>query len=341
MIRLDSLEEEDHMPMDYQGMPYLHMGRSGLRTPRVGLGTWKFGYPEKGDGSRTNEAESLAILDRAAELGVMFWDTANRYNFASGNSERILGTWFARNPGRRRDVVLATKTRGQMDGDTPNHEGLSRLQITESVKASLARLQTDWIDVLWFHEPDDGTPIEESLEVVEDLISAGKVHYLGLSNFTVPQLEEALEAASKISRRVRPIAVQNQFDVLDGERKPGVLDLCAGEGLSFVPWSPLARGLLSDRYLDPSKVGAGDRLFDEGSDIPDGHVAKVARLAELAAEYDTTITALTLAYMLTLSGMGTQIPSSSSPEQLEQNAAAGRLDLTDEQVRAVADVLAG
>lgn len=326
---------------DYQGMPYLHMGASGLQTPRIGLGTWKFGYPDQGDGSRSDEAESLAILDRAAEIGVMFWDTANRYNNGTGNSERILGTWFERHPERRRDVVLATKTHGQMDGDTPNHGGLSRLQIIESVRASMERMKVEWVDLLWFHRPDPDTPIEESLETVEDLVSQGAVHYLGLSNFTREQVEETLNAASKISRRVRPIALQNQYDVLDGERQEGLLDLCADQGLSFMSWSPLARGLLTDRYLDPAKISAGDRLHDEGSEIPESHLAKVRKLGELGQQWGYSISALTLAYMLAMPGMGTQIPSSSHVAQLEANAEAGKIELTEDQVSDIADVLAG
>src|SRR5262249_49684372 len=157
----------------YLGMPYRRLGGSGLRSPAIGLGTWKFGFPETGDGARCDEATAHAILDRAAELGVMFWDTANRYNAASGNSERIIGSWLQAHPQRRRDVVLATKTMGGMDGITPNHSGLSRLQIIESVKASMERLQVEWIDLLWFHRFDEEVPIEESLETIEDLVSRG------------------------------------------------------------------------------------------------------------------------------------------------------------------------
>src|SRR3954453_3576472 len=119
----------------YQSMPYRYLGRSGLRAPLVGLGTWKFGYPETGDEARIGPDLAFEILDRSAELGVLFWDTANRHNAAPGNSERIIGRRLSAHPDRRRDVVLATKTHGGMDGWTPNHSGLSRLQITASVKA--------------------------------------------------------------------------------------------------------------------------------------------------------------------------------------------------------------
>jgi len=326
---------------DFNGMPYRRFGTSGLQTSAVGLGTWKFGYPDTGDGSRSDEATSLAIMDRAHELGVTFWDTANRYNDGTGNSERVIGRWFDAHPEKRRDIVLATKVYGGMDGYTPNHSGLSRLQIIEGVKASLARLGQEWVDVLWFHRFDDNTPVEESLEAVEDLVSQGLVHYLGVSQFTVENLESYLAAADKISRRCRVVAVQNRFDPINGEDQPGVLDFCAAEGLSFVPFSPLGQGLLTDRYLDPAKVGKGDRLFDQGAEIPEEKIAKVRRVGELAGEWGHSISQLSLAYLLSLPGMGTQIPSSSTVQQLEANAAAGRIELTDDQREQLRAAFAG
>lgn len=325
---------------DYQSMPYRYLGRSGLQGPAIGLGTWKFGFPDTGDGARIDPEGAAEIMDRACDLGVMFWDTANRYNAASGNSERLIGRWLAAHPERRRDVVLATKTHGGMDGWTPNHAGLSRLQIVESVRASLERLQTDYLDVLWFHRFDEQIPLEESLETVEDLVSQGVVRYLAVSNFTAAQLSECLRVSETLSRRTRPIAVQNRFDPLNGESLPGVLDLCAREGVSFVPYSPLAQGLLTERYLDPDKVGPGDRLFDEGNfaGIAGEKLAAVRKLGELARDWEVKVSTLTLAYILTLDGMGTQIPSSSSVAQLEDNAAAGTLELTEEQVAALKEI---
>lgn len=321
-------------------MPYRRMGASGLQTSAIGLGTWKFGYPDTGDGSRSDEATSLAIMDRAHELGVTFWDTANRYNDGTGNSERVIGRWFDANPDKRRDIVLATKVYGGMDGYTPNHSGLSRLQIIEGVKASLARLGLERIDMLWFHRFDEHTPVEESLETVADLVSQGLVHYFGVSQFEVAHLEAYFAAADKISRRCRPIAVQNQYDPLNGADRPGVLEFCAAEGLSFVPYSPLAQGLLTDRYIDPARVGKGDRLFDQGAQIPEEKIARVRRVGELATAWGHSISQVSLAYLLSLPGMGTQIPSSSTPEQLEANAAAAAIELSAEQRDQLRDAFA-
>jgi aryl-alcohol dehydrogenase-like predicted oxidoreductase len=331
---------------EFHGMPFLRMGRSGLRASKAGLGTWKMGFPETGDGARTDEGVSLAILDRAWEIGVTFWDTANRYNESSGNSERVIGTWFERNPEKRRDIVLCTKICGLMDGLTPNHSGLGRGNIRDGIHACLERLLTDRIDLLYFHQFDDTTPPEESLETVEDLVSEGTVRYFGVSNFSVEQLEifRAIEASSSL--RCRVIAVQNKFDILAGENPAheGALAYAAENGISFVAYSPLARGLLSDRYLEPEKSGEGDRLFDEKSletfcspDVMD----KLRRLSELAKEWDVPTSRLALAYMHSLPGMGPSIVSASTIEQLETNAAAATMELAEDQIESMAKVLSG
>ena len=320
---------------DFHGMPWVVLGRSGLRVSKIGLGTWKMGYPETGDGSRSDGNTSLAILDRAYELGVTFWDTANRYNNASGNSERVIGAWLKSNPNARRDVVIATKICWGMDGVSPNHSRLGRLNIIESVKACLERLQTEYIDLLYFHGFDVDTPVEESLTTVEDLISKGSVRYFAVSNFSVDQLSLYCAAERGLSIRCRVIAIQNGYDIVNGEAKQqGVLEYCAGTHISFVPYSPLARGLLTGRYLDPKRAKSGDRLFDEGTlkrDASEERVGKVRQLAELAKEWNLEVSQLALAYTMTLPGMGPPIPSPSSVEQMDSNAAAGKVQLSDEQ----------
>ena len=329
---------------EFNGMPYRVFGKSGLKVSNIGLGTWKFGYPETGDGARVDEKTAFKIFDRAIELGVTHWDTANRYNEASGNSERVIGKWFKNNPDQRRNVVLATKMFGGMDGITPNHSRLSRSNILDSTYASLERLQLDYVDILYFHSFDPITPIEESLETIEDLVKRDLIRYFAVSNFTVDQLKNYQEIEKKISIRTRALAVQNQFNILNGEGNEyeGVLEHAAQTGVSFVAWSPLAGGLLSDRYLDLSKVKKGDRLFDEGTlekVINKEVLAKLNKLADLGKQWEITISQLSLAYMLTLPGMGSVIPSSSTVEQLEKNAAAGKVVLTDEQRAKIKEIL--
>ncbi len=328
----------------FNGMPYRPLGPTGLWTACVGLGTWKFGYPETGDGSRVNRQEAMRIFDRSIELGVTFWDTANRYNNSSGNSERLIGEWFKANPDQRRNVVIATKLMGLMDGQTPNHCRLSRANILDAVHASLQRMGIDYIDVLYFHRYDEVTPIDESLETVCDLVSRGLVRYLAVSNFTVDQLKLYQAHRRQLGGRCQVAAVQNQFDILRGENPTyrGVLDYCAANNLAFVAHQPLANGLLTDRYLDLSQVGPGDRLFDEGTldkIATDAAMAKVKKLAALAAQWDMRLSQLTLAYTLSLPGMGPLIPGISTVAQLEENAAVGTIKLSDEQKMAIRKAL--
>ncbi len=330
---------------DFNGMPVRLFGRSGLRISNIGLGTWKFGYPDTGDASRVDEPTAFKILDRAIELGVTHWDTANRYNNGSGNCERILGKWLRANPDQRRNIVLATKIFGGMDGRTPNHSQSSRLNVLESTYACLRRMQVEAIDIMYYHGYDPTTPIEESLEAMEDLIQRDLVRYFAVSNFTVDQLRAYESAARSISSRVLVHSVQNNFDILNGELAgyPGVLDYCARTGISFIAWSPLGRGLLTNRYLDPAKAAKGDRLVDEGTfekDTAPEKMERLRRLAALASESELSVSQLTLAYMLTLPGMGGIIPSSTSVKQLEENARAGTVTLTDEQLLRIRQAIA-
>lgn len=328
----------------FNNMTCRPLGQSGLYVPYVGLGTWKFGYPETGDGSRTDEKQAFGILDKAIELGVTFWDTANRYNNASGDSERIIGKWLKRNPQHRRDIILATKIYGGMDGLTPNHCRLSRENILDSVYACLERLQIEHIDLLYFHAFDTYTKIEESLTSIEDLVRQDLVRYFGVSNFTVENLIAYQAVQSNISVRTRIVAIQNQFDILQGEAAAykGVLSYAQQMGMSFVAWSPLGRGLLSEKYLDTSNVGKGDRLFDEGilnNCLNDNNKQKLVRLAALAHQWDMKLSQLALSYMLSIPGMGPVIPSSSTIFQLELNAAAGKIKLNEDQRIQVQQVL--
>lgn len=328
----------------FNGMPYRTLGKSGLNVPNVGLGTWKIGYPETGDKSRVNEKEALKLLDEAVELGVTLWDTANRYNNASGNSERIIGTWLKNNPDQRRNVIVATKLGGAMDGITPNHCGLSRQNIIEAVYASLNRLQTDYIDLLYFHAFDPITPIAESMAAVEDLIRNDLIRYFAVSNFTVDQIKAYQSVQKEMTIRSNIVAIQNRFDILEWEREPyqGVMDYVSPNGISFIAWGPLARGLLSDRYLTLQNIGPGDRLYDEeelknDSNIP--HNEKLRSLSKLAEEWGIKLSQLVLAYMLTLPAMGPVIPSSSNIEQLKLNAAAGKMKLNKERIIQIEEVL--
>jgi aryl-alcohol dehydrogenase-like predicted oxidoreductase len=327
-------------------MPFRILGRTGLQASAVGLGTWKFGLPETGDGSRVGEKAAFKIFDRALELGVTFWDTANRYNNGSGNSERVIGRWLEANPDQRRNIILATKIYGGMDGATPNHSRLSRHNILESVYACLKRLQTNYIDLLYFHSLDTPiAPLEESLSAVEDLVRRDLVRYFAISNASVEQIKQFQEAEKQFSARVRVAAVQNHYDLLNGEwpQLAGVMDQSASLGISFIAWSPLARGLLTNRYLQVDKAGDGDRLVDEGTlqkDLADPNVAaRLAALGRLARKWGLPLNELVLAYMLTIPGMGPVIPASSTVAQIESNAKSALLKLEHDQLNQIEETL--
>jgi len=323
---------------EFHGMPYRQLGKSGLRVSAVGLGTWKYGYPETGDQSRVNEKQALEIFDRAWELGVTFWDTANRYNLASGNSERVIGEWLSRNPDKRRDIVVASKIWGGMDGRTPNHWGLSRANIMDSVHACLERLQTEYMDVLYFHRPDPLVEIDESLLAVEDLIREGSVRYFAVSNADVKTLREYNRFIQESAPlRTRICAVQNRYDILRGESSdaPGVLDYAKQENISFIAWGPLGQGLLTGRYNDITSIGKGDRLFDENNLSvlnSESIMEKLNLLAKYADSMGVSVATLTLAVMLHIPGMGPVIPSASNIQQLEANASAAKLSISQDQI---------
>jgi aryl-alcohol dehydrogenase-like predicted oxidoreductase len=327
----------------FNKMPFRPFGNTGLMVSNIGLGTWKYGYPETGDGSRVDEKTAFKIFDKAIEEGVTFWDTANRYNASSGNSERVIGKWLAANPDQRRNVELATKMYGQMDGLTPNYCRLSRVNILESTYASLDRLQTDRIEIMQFHWFDEDTPIEESLLAAEDLISQDLIRYIGVSNFNSEQLQQYAKYSKKF-RRSQIQSLQNQFDILYGEEpeRKGTLEYCARNGLSYIPFSPLRGGLLSERYLDRSALKAGDRLVDENrldKELTKDILKKLHLLVDLAHEWGLTLTQLTLAYMLQLPGMGPIIAASSTTAQLEENAKAGKIKLEPEHINAIEKII--
>ena len=335
-----------HLPFTldkFNGMPYRRYGKTGLRVSNVGLGTWKFGLPETGDNSRVSEKTAFKILDKAIEEGVTFWDTANRYNESSGNSERIIGRWFRSNPDQRRNVELATKVYGQMDGLTPNYSRLSRVNIMEATYACLERLHTDRIEIMQFHWFDETTPVEESLMAIEDLISLDLVRYFGVSNHSLEQIAK-YSALSVSFKRARIQSVQNQFDILCGEdpARKGVLSYCAENELSFIAWSPLRGGLLTERYLDRSKVGPGDRLVDENlleKELTEPVLKKLNQLCQAAHEWSLTLTQLVIAYMLQLPGMGPVIAACSNPKQLLENSKAGKILLQPEQTARIKKIL--
>src|SRR5262245_16937943 len=228
-------------------MQYVHLGRSGVKVSRFCLGTMNFG-------PQTNETESFAIMDRALEVGINFFDTANVYGWKVGEgwTEQIVGRWLKQGGVRREKVVLATKVFGRM-GDWPNQSRLSALHIKRACEESLQRLQTDCIDLYQMHHVDRETPWEEIWQAMEQLVQEGKILYVGSSNFAGWHLAQAQELA-RSRHFLGLVSEQSLYNLNERTIELEVIPACEAYGIGLIPWSPLARGLLAGA-LQPVKIG--------------------------------------------------------------------------------------
>ncbi|MBB36329.1 MAG: hypothetical protein CME89_12825, partial [Hirschia sp.] len=221
---------------------YKTLGRSGLKVSPFCLGAMTFGV-EWGFGS--DAAEAISILDSYVDKGGNFVDTANIYT--QGNSERILGDWFAEDATRRDKVVLATKFSGNMQPGNPNGGGASRRAIHASCDASLQRLKTDYIDLYWQHWSDPFTPIEETMSALDDLVRAGKVRYIGFSDTPAWKVAEA-QTIARFRGWAPLIALQIEYSLLERTVEGDLIPMAQDMGLGITPWSPLRSGMLSGKY---------------------------------------------------------------------------------------------
>ena len=234
-------------------MEFTQLGRTGLKVSRLCLGTMNFG-------PLTEEKDAFAIMDKALELGINFFDTANVYGWKTGEgvTEQIVGRWFAQGGGRREKVVIATKVYGHM-GDWPNQEKLSALHICQAVEGSLKRLQTDHIDLYQMHHVDRLSPWEEIWQAMEVLVQQGKVIYVGSSNFAGWHITQAQEIAK--ARHFMGLVSEQSLYNLDARMvELEVLPACKAYGLGVIPWSPLGGGLLGGVL---EKIDKGRRTSDE------------------------------------------------------------------------------
>ena len=238
-------------------MEHRRLGTTGLRISRLGLGCGNFGGIGSAPafyGMGEGEAEALALMDRAWEAGINFFDSADAYG--GGRSETFIGRWLKEKGSRVRDQVLVSSKVFNPVGEGPNDRGLSRRHILRQVEASLARLQTDRLDMYLIHEPDPATPLEETLRALDDLIHMGKVLYVGASNIEAWRLARALWI-SDVNRLFRFEWVQNSYSLLDRTAEREVLPLCADQGLGFTAFSPLAGGWLTGKYRSGTSYPAG------------------------------------------------------------------------------------
>lgn len=308
------------------------LGKSGLLVSELALGTMIFGE----DSERSTPAdEAKEIIHRYLDAGGNHIDTANVY--AGGRSEEIVGEAIQ---DRRDEIVLATKVRFPM-GDGPNDKGLSRYHIINSVEASLRRLQVETIDLLYMHCWDPLTPIEESLHAFDDLVTEGKVRYIGVSNFKAWQLMKAL-GVSDANGWARFIAAQYQYSLVTRDIEPEFTDLCLSEGLGIVPWSPLGGGFLTGKYQrDKSPQDASEGRIAVMPDKAEEawHRRNTERnwkiievMNELSERYDATHPQIALAWLLAQPAVASVIIGVRTMEQLEDNLGAADLTLSVEDL---------
>ncbi|GAB7044407.1 MULTISPECIES: aldo/keto reductase [Catenuloplanes] len=311
-------------------MKYTRLGATGLEVSRLCLGGMAFGEPGRGADSWTlPEDRSRDLIRRALEAGITFFDTANIYSDGSG--EEILGRAL-RDYAARDDVVIATKVNGPMS-DRPNRRGLSRKAILTELDNSLRRLGTDHIDLYQIHRWDPSTPVEETLETLDDVVRAGKVRYLGASSMWAWQFCTALHVAEHHGWS-RFVSMQNYYNLIYREEEREMLPLCLANGVGVLPWSPLARGRLS-RDWDESSPRTADDSFGHAlyaaTERADRAVA--ARLAEIAGERDRPRAQIALAWLLHNPAVTAPVIGVTAPHHLDQAIGALDVELSDSEKR--------
>jgi len=307
------------MPLDH----YVTLGRSGLRVSPLCLGAMTFGE-DLGWGSSVEESQR--IIDRFVELGGNFIDTANFYT--KSHSEKIIGDHSGRHAARRDRLVIATKFSGNLYPGDPNGGGSSRKTIVASCENSLRRLQTDYIDLYWLHNWDVHTPIEETMSALEDLVRAGKVRYIGVSDTPAWKIVEANMIAHL--RGWAPfVGLQIEYSLLERSVEQELVPMALQFGLGITPWSPLKSGALSGKY---TRASAGQVKADRGafleSFINDRTFAVVDALEAIAQAHDSTVARIALAWVQAQPGVSSIIIGARRLTQLEDNLQAIDVRLT-------------
>jgi aryl-alcohol dehydrogenase-like predicted oxidoreductase len=309
-------------------LPTRPLGHSTLQVSVLGLGCNNFGRRVDLEGTRE-------VVAAAIEEGATFFDTADIYGGPDGHgrSEELLGQVLR---GRRDQVVLATKF-GMDMGDGRGPRG-SAEYIRHAVQESLRRLQTDVIDLYWYHEPDGETPIEETLSALHELVEAGTVRAIGASNFDAEQIEEA-DAVAREHELTRFTAVQNEYSLLVREPEHDVLPACQRLGLGFVPYFPLASGLLTGKYRRDQPAPEGTRLASRDQIASDEQFEAVEALRVFAEERGISLIDVAIGALLANPTVASVIAGATKPDQVRANAAAARWEPTDEDLSALQEAL--
>ena len=296
---------------------YRRLGASGLDVSVIGLGGNTFGGTVDGD-------DAVAVVRHALDSGISFIDTADIYS--RGRSEELIGRGIA---GRRDEVVLATKLRHPM-GESIYQGGLSRRWMVRAVEDSLRRLQTDYIDLYQAHAPDDATPLEETLRAMDDLVRAGKVRYVGCSNYAAWELATAL-GISRCHGLAPWVSVQPRWNLLEGLDDPTLLPACRRLGAGMIPYTPLASGLLTGKYRRGQEPPPGTRFGDMArlrGRLTEDKLATVDRLRDWAEARGHTVGELAVAWLLAHPEVSTVIIGARTPQQVTENLRPASWELT-------------
>lgn len=314
-------------------MQYRKLGRTGLKVSEISLGSW-LTY-----GNSVEKEQTERTIDKAFELGINFFDTANVY--ATGEAEKLVGAALRKYP--RESYVLATKVFWPM-GEGPNDRGLSRKHIYEQANASLQRLGLDYVDIYYCHRYDPETPIDETLRTIEDLVRQGKVLYVGVSEWTAAQIQEALHTADRYLLD-RIVVNQPQYNMFNRYIEKEIIPLSAKNGISQVVFSPLAQGLLTGKYKRGAALPEGSRATDPNANswivrlLTDDNLAKVEALEGIAAELELSLSQLALAWILRDANIASALIGATKPEQVEENAKASGVVLDEDVLQRIEKVL--
>ena len=317
-------------------MEYVNLGRTGLRVSRLCLGTMTFGSTAWRPWILPEEA-SRPFIRRALDAGINFFDTADMYS--QGVSEEIVGRALD-DFSTRDQVVIATKAFFPM-GDGPNDRGLSRKHLFHAIDASLRRLGTDYVDLYQIHRFDPHTPIEETLEALDDIVRAGKARYIGASSMYAWQFAQMLQVSQRHGW-ARFVSMQNHYNLVYREEEREMLPLCRAEGIGIIPWSPLARGFLAgnrQRTAVAEKKKSGETLraqtdeYAQSLYYADSDFRVVDRVVEIAGGRGVAPAQVALAWILRQPGVAAPIIGVTKLEQLDEAVAAAELTLEDAECR--------
>ncbi|MGP4097434.1 aldo/keto reductase [Nonomuraea sp. KM90] len=307
-------------------MDYTRLGNTGLQVSRVCLGMMSYGDPRRQEWALARE-EAEPLVRRAADAGVTFFDTADVYS--AGASEVVTGEVLRAIFGRREDYVLATKVYFPMSRSR-NDRGLSRKHILDSIDASLKRLGTDYVDLYQIHRWDDETPVEETMEALNDVVRAGKARYLGASSMWAWQFAKAQHAAAA-NGWTKFVSMQNHYNLLYREEEREMLPLCADQGVGVIPWSPLARGVLARAGAAATTARAGsderiDHLYD-----PENDKLIIDRVAQVSTDRGLPAAQIALAWLLHR-GVTAPIVGATKERHVDDAVAAVSVSLSEEEM---------